>query len=55
MKNNGGTATLSLLYEEALKIDGVKWNTKTPQASIRRIVQNPKHFHKIKAGLWALN
>ena len=31
------------------------WKTKTPFASIRRIVQNEKFFFKIKPGLWALN
>lgn len=55
MKENGGYATLGHLYENALKVDGVKWKTKTPFASIRRIVQNPKFFFKIQPGLWALN
>lgn len=55
MKSNGGYATLNWLYENALKVDGVLWKTKTPFASIRRIVQNEKYFFKIKPGLWALN
>ncbi len=49
----GGVATLGRLYQEVLKDH--KWKTKTPQASIRRIVQvNNKDFYKIKPGLWAL-
>lgn len=55
MSSNGGYATLNWLYENALNVEGVKWKTKTPFASIRRIVQNEKYFFKIKPGLWALN
>jgi hypothetical protein len=42
MEENGGFATLSYLYEKALKVPGVVWKTKTPFASIRRIVQDGK-------------
>jgi len=55
MRTNGGYATLGWLYTEALKIPGVKWKTKTPFASIRRIVQDYRFFFKIRPGLWALN
>jgi len=54
MKANGGFATLGHLYLEALKIPEVQWKTKTPFASIRRIVQDPRFFFKIRPGLWAL-
>lgn len=54
MKINGGFATLGWLYQNALKVEGVKWGTKTPFATIRRIVQNDKLFFKIRPGLWAL-
>jgi len=54
MEENGGFATLGYLYEKALKVPGVKWKTKTPFASIRRIVQDNRFFFKIKPGLWAL-
>jgi hypothetical protein len=54
MKANGGYATLGHLYKEALKIPGVEWGTKTPFKSINRIVQDQKHFFKIRPGLWAL-
>jgi hypothetical protein len=54
MRANGGFATLSHLYSEALKIPGVVWKTKTPFSSINRIVQNPKYFFRIRPGLWAL-
>jgi len=54
MEQNGGYATLGLLYQKVLKLRGYKWRTKTPDASIRRIVQDERFFFKIKPGLWAL-
>ncbi|MCX7794840.1 MAG: hypothetical protein N2257_10635, partial [Thermodesulfovibrionales bacterium] len=54
MEENGGFATLSQLYEKALRVPGAAWKTKTPFASIRRIVQDSRFFFKIKPGLWAL-
>lgn len=54
MEENGGYATLGHLYKEALKIPEVSWKTKTPYASIRRIVQDQRFFFKIRPGLWAL-
>ncbi|HZQ05372.1 MAG TPA: hypothetical protein VFD70_02245 [Anaerolineae bacterium] len=54
MQANGGYATLGYLYQHVLDVPGVKWDTKTPFASMRRIVQDPKHFFKIRPGLWAL-
>ena len=55
MRSRRGFATLGQLYEEVLKVPGVEWKTKTPFASIRRIVQDPRFFFKIRPGLWALN
>lgn len=40
MKENCGFATLSYLYENALEVPEVTWKTKTPFATIRRIVQD---------------
>ncbi len=54
MEKNGGYATLGFLYQETLKIEGCEWKTKTPFASIRRIVQDNRFFFKIRPGLWAL-
>lgn len=54
MKQNGGYATLGQLYQTAPKIPGSKWGTKTPFATIRRIVQDRDEFFKIRPGLWAL-
>jgi hypothetical protein len=54
MEENGGYATLGYLNQNVLKIDGCKWATKTPFASIRRIVQDNRFFFKIRPGLWAL-
>ena len=51
MKQNGGFATLGFLNH---KVDVSDWKTKTPFASIRRIVQDKRFFFKIKPGLWAL-
>lgn len=52
MDKNGGFATLAFLYR-SVNVEG--WKTKTPFASIRRIVQDGRYFFKIKPGLWALN
>lgn len=54
MQRQGGFATLRTLYEEAPNIEGISWTTKTPQASIRHIVQDERYFFKIEPGLWAL-
>jgi hypothetical protein len=54
MKQNGGYATLGQLYQTAPKIPGCTWGTKTPFATIRRIVQEHDEFFKIRPGLWAL-
>jgi hypothetical protein len=55
MVENGGFATLGFLNQNVLKIEDCEWRTKTPFASIRRIVQDERFFFKIKPGLWALN
>ncbi len=54
MEESGGYATLGRLNQNVLKIEGCEWNTKTPFASIRRIVQDERFFFKIRPGLWAL-
>lgn len=54
MEQNNGFATLGYLNQEVLKVPNVEWKTKTPFASIRRIVQDERFFFKIKPGLWAL-
>ena len=55
MEENGGYATLGFLYQRVLKVAAAKWGTKTPFASMRRIVQDQRYFFKIRPGLWALN
>ncbi|MBN2269699.1 MAG: hypothetical protein JXN61_03740 [Sedimentisphaerales bacterium] len=55
MEENGGFATLGYLYQNVLKLRGCEWKTKTPFASMRRIVQDDRFFFKIRPGLWALN
>ena len=54
MESKGGYATLCSLNQEVLKIKECEWKTKTPFASIRRIVQDERFFFKIRPGLWAL-
>lgn len=50
----GGIATLGDLNREVFKIKDCEWKTKTPFASIRRIVQQTKGIYKIKPGLYGL-
>jgi hypothetical protein len=50
----GGQATLAELYREVMTIKECEWNTKTPFASIRRIVQERDEIFKVRPGLWAL-
>lgn len=54
MRRNGGYATLATLYREATRIPGAQWGTRTPFASIRRIVQTRPEFFRIRPGLWGL-
>lgn len=54
LENLGGVATLGELNREVFKIKDCRWNTKTPFASIRRIVQQTKGIYKIKPGLYGL-
>jgi len=51
MRENGGFASFSQLNS---MIDFSEWKTKTPQASVRRIVQENETFFRIQPGLWAL-
>lgn len=50
----GGIATLGQLYKETFSIENCQWKTKTPFASIRRIVQQDDNIYRIKPGLYAL-
>ena len=51
LEREGGYATLRRL-NEVLDFSG--WATKTPEASVRRIVQDSDQIFKIQPGLWAL-
>ena len=51
LRKNGGYATLRRLNE---LMDFSSWGTKTPEATVRRIVQYSKHIFRIQPGLWAL-
>ena len=51
LRNQGGYATLRRLNEV---MDFSSWKTKTPEASVRRIVQLSDAIFRIEPGLWAL-
>ncbi len=51
MQKNNGYATFQQLNQS---IDFSLWGTKTPQASVRRIVQTNNEFFRIAPGLWGL-
>lgn len=50
----GGIATLNQINQNIFKLEDCKWGTKTPFASIRRIVRHTKGIYRIKPGLYAL-
>ena len=50
----GGIATLNQINQNIFKIEECKWGTKTPFASIRRIVRHTPGIYRIKPGLYAL-
>lgn len=51
LRENGGYSTLGNLYH---LVDTSTWLTKTPNETIRRIVQESNEIFKIQPGLWAL-
>lgn len=51
LRSEGGFATLRRLYEV---MNFSLWKTNTPEATVRRIVQNSKAIFRIQPGLWAL-
>ena len=51
LRKTGGYATLGDLYR---LVNTKSWATKTPNESIRRIVQQSNEIFKIQPGLWAL-
>ena len=57
LENLGGIATLSQLNRALLAPGGagLDWKTRTPEATIRRIVRtNPARIHVLKPGLYCL-
>lgn len=50
----GGIATLGEINQRIFDIQECEWKTKTPFASIRRIVQTNQDIYRIKPGLYAL-
>lgn len=54
LRQLGGIATLGDLYANVFRLKDCQWQTHTPLASIRRIVQQTKGIYKIKPGLYGL-
>ena len=54
IKQLGGVATLGQIYQTVFAIEDCKWGTKTPQASIRRIVRHTPEIYVIRKGLYGL-
>lgn len=54
IENLGGMATLGLINQHIFEIKDCKWKSKTPFASIRRIVRQTPNIYRIKPGLYAL-
>lgn len=50
----GGVATLNQINQNVFHIEDCSWGSKTPFASIRRIVRHTKGIYRIKPGLYAL-
>jgi len=51
LRKDGGYATFKRLNEI---VDFSGWATKTPEASVRRIVQDSDQIFRVQPGLWAL-
>lgn len=51
LRREGGFATLRRLNEV---MDFSSWKTKTPEATVRKLVQISKEIFRIQPGLWAL-
>jgi hypothetical protein len=54
MQQLGGYASLGQLYQLVPTIPDCAWRTKTPFASIRRIVQTHPEFFRVRPGVWGL-
>jgi hypothetical protein len=54
LEHLGGQATLAELYREVMKVEDCRWESKTPFAFIRRIVQIRPEIFRVRPGLWAL-
>jgi len=54
MQNLGGAVTLKTIYEHLPDIPDCIWRTKTPEASVRRIVQTSPDIIRLKAGVYIL-
>lgn len=54
MEKLGGMATLGQINQHLFDIKDCEWKTKTPFASVRRIVRHTQGIYRIKPGLYGL-
>lgn len=54
IRRQGGIATLKHIYEHIHEIKDCQWNTKTPEATIRRIVQENEGIIRVVPGYYML-
>lgn len=53
--NLGGVATLRDIYEEILRMPDYDWATKTPDATIRRIVRHTEGIYVVRKGVYTID
>lgn len=55
INNLGGIATLKQIYEEVKNLLDFDWETKTPEASIRRLVRHTAGVYVVRTGVYSTN
>lgn len=54
IRKRGGIASLKYIYEHISEVKDCQWKTKTPEATIRRIVQQEKDIIRVIPGYYML-
>lgn len=54
IRKQGGVSTLKDIYKHIHEIEGCDWKTKTPDATIRRIVQQDSNIIRLRPGYYML-
>lgn len=55
INNLGGVATLKQIYEEVQRLPEFDWATKTPEATIRRLVRHTDGVYVVRTGVYTTN